>query len=78
MYNVDKCGRYLRNHSHGGAALFVQLSRLLLFSAILNFIFQLLFDILINDISLHHILYNCYLWLSCVRMRSSSLEAFVF
>ena len=29
-----------------------------IFSAILNFIFQLRFDILINDISLHHILYN--------------------
>ena len=50
------------NHSHSGAAFFVQLSRLLLFSAILKLIFKLVFDILINNISLHHILailYNC-------------------
>ena len=59
MYNVDKCGRYLRKPFAWWRCIFVQLSRLLLFSAILNFIFQLLFDILINDISLHHILYNC-------------------
>ena len=43
MYNVDNinAGVICVNDSHGGAAFFVQLSRLLLFSAILNFIFQL-------------------------------------
>ena len=50
------------NHLHGGAVFLysfpVYLYDISIFSSILNVIFQLPFDIFINNISLYHILYN--------------------